>query len=124
MNLWILAECISCGGVQLKHLHILNNHLVARVVFAFNLYALDFVCLASLFLTLVHSLFEELVLFANTHAEPLAAELFSQGEQYEEELDRNGIGIERCLPLILIRDNGQDAKDNDNDWYPDKGDPF
>ena len=91
---------------------------------AFNLYALDLVSEALLFLTFIISLLEELVLLANTIAEPLATEPLSQGKEYKEDLDRNGIGIERCLSLILIRDDGHDAQDNNKDWYPDKGDPF
>ena len=64
------------------------------------------------------------MLLTNTPAAPNAAEFFPQGNQYEEDLDRNGIGIETYLPLILIRDNVHDAQGDNNDWYPDKGDPF
>ena len=61
--------------------------MLARVVLAFNLYDLIVGCKASLFLTLVHPLLEELDFLANTLAAPLAAELLSQTEQYEEDLD-------------------------------------
>ena len=91
---------------------------------AFNFYALDFVSGALPFLTLVHPLLEELVLLANTFAAPLAAELLSQGDQNKEDLDRNNVGMGWCLPLILIRDHGYDAQGDNNEWYPDKGDPF